>query len=124
VSTNTKSREAVVPEAAARRLSNQVARARRGTYGAQTGLRTLMRTVSAQMLRSGSSPEAVARAVADFVLNCPTAGVDPLTAMTAAVRATALADLTAEFASDAAGEMAGRSATIVATPRDTSLLHS
>ena len=121
MSTNTKGREAVVPDAAARRLSTQVARAYRGTFGARAGLRTLVRSVSVQMLRGGSSPEAVARALADYVLNCPApAFVDSSTATNDAVRATALVALTAEYVSDVAVEMAGRSATIAATPRDTS----
>jgi hypothetical protein len=55
VPTNTEGREAIVPEAAGRRLSNQVTRAYRGTYGARAGLRTLVRAMSVQLLRAGAS---------------------------------------------------------------------
>ncbi len=125
MSTNTKSREAAVPDAAARRLSNQIARAYRGTYGAHAGLRTLVRIVSVQMLRGGSSPEAIVRALCDVVLRCPApALVDPSIAMNDAGRASALVARTAEYVSAVAVEMIRRSATIAAAPRDAALPHS
>ena len=96
--TDTECREAIVPDAAGRRLSNQIARAYRGTYGAQAGLRTLVRSVSLQMLRAGSSPDAVARALADYVVNCPAAiNADGGTARDHVLRVRVLAELVAEY---------------------------
>ena len=122
--TNTEDREAVVPDAAARRLSNQVTRAYRGTYGARTGLRTLVRSVSVQMLRAGSPPEAVARALADFVLNCPAPAIVDSPSSIRVARDNVLAALTAEYApeADAAVETGHPSATAptrraIASPR-------
>ena len=103
--TDTEGREAVVPEAAARRIANQVARAYRGTYGARTGLRTLVNSVSVQMLRGGSSADAVVRAIVDLVRTCPIPAIDGSpTAISDPLSADALAELTAEYASSAAME--------------------
>jgi len=121
VPTITAGREAVVPDAAARRLSNQVARAHSGTYGARAGLRTLARSVSLQMLRAGCSPDAVARALADHVLSCTApATTDATIAINDAARLEGLVALTAECVFDAAVEMAARSASILATRAATS----
>jgi hypothetical protein len=60
-----------LPDAAVRRLSNQIARAFRGTYGANTGLRTIVQSVARQLLVAGSSPEAVARIMEQAVRNHP-----------------------------------------------------
>ena len=112
--TNADGREAVVPDAAGRRLSNQVARAHSGTYGARAGLRTLARSVSLQMLRAGWSPDAVAHALRNHVLSCtapPT--IDAAVAINDATRLSGLAVLTAECARDAAVEMAARSALVL-----------
>lgn len=56
---------------ARRRLSNQIARAYRGTYGAQTGLRTLGQSIARRMIDAGWSPEAVSAALARVVLDHP-----------------------------------------------------
>src|SRR5260370_78549 len=63
VSDQTERLDQVLPDAAARRLSNQIARAYRGTYGARTGLRTIVRSVARQMLNAGSPPEVVSRVI-------------------------------------------------------------
>jgi hypothetical protein len=103
VPTNTEVREAVVPDAAARRLSTQVARAYRGTYGARAGLRTLVRSVSIQMLRSGSSPEAVSRALEDFILSrAAPAAVGSSIGINDAVRAHVRIALAADIADEMA----------------------
>ncbi|MGH7669700.1 MAG: hypothetical protein ACRENQ_09430 [Gemmatimonadaceae bacterium] len=60
-----------LPDAAARRLSNQIARAFRGTYGANTGLRTIVRSAARQLLVAGSSVDAVARIIEEAVRNHP-----------------------------------------------------
>ena len=108
---NADGRQAVVPDAAARRLSNQIARAHSGTYGAQAGLQTLAKSVSLQMLRAGWSPDAVARALADYVLSCSAAPtMDAGIAMNDATRLDRLVVLTTECVVDAAVEMAARNA--------------
>ena len=98
VPTETDCSSAIVPAAAGRRLSTQVARAYRGTYGARIGLRTLVKSVSVQMVRNGLSPDAVARALAEYVVSCPApTGCDPSNARDEALRAGVLAELVAEY---------------------------
>jgi hypothetical protein len=67
---------AVLPDAAARRLANQLARAFHGTYGAPTGLRVIVRAVARQMLVAGSSEAAVARTFERCVMNHPACPAD------------------------------------------------
>ena len=107
--TNIEGREAIVPEAAGRRLSNQVARAYRGTYGARTGLRTLVRAMSLQMLRAGASPDAVARALSEFAASCPVVAGLAAT-RNDAVAASALPALMSEYSSELAIELERRTA--------------
>ena len=52
-----------------RRLSNQISRVYRGTFGARTGLRTIVRTMARQALGAGASPSDVARAFEIQVLS-------------------------------------------------------
>jgi hypothetical protein len=118
VSTTTDGPEAIVPKAARRRLSNQVARAYRGTYGARTGLRTLVRAMSVQMLRAGSSPEAIARALSDVALKCPVVVGLPAT-RNDAVDASALPALISEYSSEVAIEMNHRRAKFAPRRQDT-----
>lgn len=55
-------------DAAARRMSNQIARVYRGTYGATTGLQTIMTSLARQMLVAGQSPDTIAQTFAHCVL--------------------------------------------------------
>jgi len=55
-------------DAAARRMSNQIARVYRGTYGATTGLQTIMTSLARQMLIAGQSPDAIAQTFTHCVL--------------------------------------------------------
>ncbi len=64
-------RPAALSDAAARRLSNQIARAIHGTFGARTGLQTIASMVAQQMLAAGSTPEAIARTFEECVVNHP-----------------------------------------------------
>jgi len=64
-------RDGVLPAAAVRRLSNWIARAFRGSYGARTGLRMIVRSAASEMLAAGSSPGAVARTFERCVLDHP-----------------------------------------------------
>ena len=62
---------ATLPAASGRRLSTQIGRAFRGTFGARTGLRILMRSVAAEMLAAGASEQDVAQVLEACVLNHP-----------------------------------------------------
>jgi hypothetical protein len=123
VPTNTEGLEAVVPEAAGRRLSNQVARAYRGTYGARVGLRTIVRAMSVQMLRRGVPSEAVARALADFAVRCPV-GVALAATRDDAVDAIALPSLIAQYSSEVAFEMDRQRSRLGAPGRANAPTHS
>lgn len=63
--------EQALPPAAARRLSNQIARAYRGTYGAETGLRSIVRQAARQMLHVGWSTETVTRVLEKHIRDHP-----------------------------------------------------
>lgn len=54
--------DGVLPRADTRRLSNQIARVYRGTFGARTGLQTIVRMIARQALSTGASPGDIARA--------------------------------------------------------------
>lgn len=60
-------RPAVLAPAARRRLSNQIERAFRGTYGAKTGLRTLVCTMAGDLLARGATSDAVAKSFEECV---------------------------------------------------------
>ena len=57
---------------ATRRLSNQIDRANRGTFGAQTGLRTIVKAVAREMMRAGTSSDVVSAAITNYLVNHPT----------------------------------------------------
>lgn len=63
--------QVALTDEARRRLSNQIARAYRGTYGARTGLRTLGRSIARRLLSAGWAPEVVSAALARVVLDHP-----------------------------------------------------
>lgn len=65
------SRPPVLAPAARRRLANQIARALRGTYGAKTGLRTLVSTMAGDLLARGATTDAVAKTFEECVLAHP-----------------------------------------------------
>jgi CheY-like chemotaxis protein len=95
--------EAVLPAAGGRRLSNQIGRAFRGTFGAKTGLRTIVRSVAAQMLAAGATPESVERALETCVLDHPArlgCGSDSL--LTGKLHSMALVALACECVGDVA----------------------
>jgi hypothetical protein len=99
-------RTATLSDAAARRLANQLARAFRGTYEANTGLRSVMRSVARQMLGTGSSRAAVTRALAGCVLNHPARlGADPRDSLTGDAHSRALVELARDCVADAARDV-------------------
>jgi hypothetical protein len=89
------------PPATARRLNNQIARAFRGTYGARTGLRTIVRLTTRQMLQAGMPRDAIQRTLELCVLNHPARAVrDPHNIMTGESQSTTLAQLTRQWSDE------------------------
>ena len=62
---------AVLPPASGRRLSSQIGRAFRGTFGAKTGLRTLMQSIAATMLADDMTEQDIAQAFETCVMQHP-----------------------------------------------------
>ncbi len=62
---------AVLSDAAAQRMANQLSRAYRGTFGAEVGLRTIAGSVATQLLGVGVSRAAAARALDECVTEHP-----------------------------------------------------
>lgn len=111
VSEKTEGLDGVLSDAAARRLSNQLARAYRGTYGAEVGLRMIVRSVARQMIQAGSSPESVSRTFERYVLDHPSfSGVDPRIVLTGRVNSRTLIELTQQCVADATGDTRGYNA--------------
>jgi hypothetical protein len=91
----------VPPAATARRLSNQIARAFRGTYGARTGLRTIVRLTTQQMLLAGNSPDTIRRTLESCVLNHPARVLnDPQNIVTGETQSATLAQLTRKWSDE------------------------
>jgi hypothetical protein len=89
------------PAATARRLNNQIARAFRGTYGARTGLRTIVRLTTLQMLQAGTPRDAIQRTLELCVLNHPARLLsDPHNIVTGESQSTTLAQLTRQWSDE------------------------
>lgn len=79
---------------AARRLSNQIDRAHRGTFGAQTGLRTIVKGVAREMLRAGAPPDVVSTAIANHLVSHPVSPVGkPIGSPSGGMSSTSLIEL-------------------------------
>jgi hypothetical protein len=63
--------DSALTDAASRRMSNQLARAYRGTFGARTGLRIIVLPLARQMIRGGASREAANGMLERCVLDHP-----------------------------------------------------
>jgi hypothetical protein len=63
--------QSVLAPGAARRVSNQLGRAFRGTYGAKAGLDTIVRSLAHPLLARGTPPDAVIRSLEALVLEHP-----------------------------------------------------
>jgi len=63
--------DSALTDAASRRMSNQLARAYRGTFGARTGLRIIVLPLARQMIRGGVSPDAAIDVLERCVLDHP-----------------------------------------------------
>ena len=106
-STMTGDFDSALTAAGSRRMSNQLARAYGGTYGARTGLRIIVLSLARQMLRSGTTPEAAAQAFERCVLDHPLRSFgDAQNVMTGAAHSQMLIDLTRECVAVAARECA------------------
>ena len=89
------------PPGTARRLNNQIARAFRGTYGARTGLRTIVRLTTLQMLQSGTSRASIQRTIESCVLNHPARDLrDPHNIVTGESQSTTLAQLARQWSDE------------------------
>jgi hypothetical protein len=96
-------------DAAGRRLSNQIARVSRGTYGARTGLQTIVTALARQMLATGSSPAAIMLTFESCVLNHPARlDRDPQSVLTDDPNWALLVELTRQCVTDAARESSTR----------------
>ena len=63
--------DSALTDAASRRMSNQLARAYRGTFGARTGLRIIVLPLARQMIRDGVSPDTANGMLERCVLDHP-----------------------------------------------------
>jgi hypothetical protein len=100
---------APLSDAAGRRLANQIDRVFRGTYGARTGLQTIVTALARQMLTNGSSPAAIMRTFEGCVLNHPAQlARDPRSTLTDDPNWTLLVELTRQCVADAALETTAR----------------
>src|SRR4051812_34100139 len=87
----------VLPAASRRRLSNHIARAFRGGVGAKTGLRTIVRSVAAEMLAIGATEGSITRALETCVRDHPAGiGYDPHSLMSGKSHSTMLVELAHE----------------------------
>ena len=95
----------VLPAMASRRLSNQIGRAFRGTYGAEAGLRMLMCDTARQLLAHGATPHSVERALEHCVLGHPDRPAGAIKPMSDAVDSATLVRLTRKCVADVAREL-------------------
>lgn len=87
----------LVPVASGRRLSSQISRAFRGTFGAKTGLRTLMQSVAEKMLADGVTAPEIARAFETCVMQHPARiGCDSHSLISGKAHSAALVELATE----------------------------
>lgn len=85
----------------ARRLNNQIARAFRGTYGARTGLRMIVRLTTRRMLQAGTPRDMIQRTIEQSVLNHPARAIrDPHNIMTGESQSTTLAQLARQWSDE------------------------
>lgn len=98
----------VLTEQARRRLTNQVGRAYRGTYGARTGLRTLARQFAVRLIEARCSPESISAALARMVLDHSASNQGGRNLLTGETLSTALVELTRQSVADAVLELSRR----------------
>jgi hypothetical protein len=90
-----------------RRMSNQLSRAYRGTFGAQIGLRLIVLGLARQMIRDGVAPDEANRVLERSVLDHPARNIgDAQNSMTGAAHSEVLIDLMHECVAAAVAERA------------------
>ena len=104
MSNSTDGLDGVLNDAATRRLSSQLTRAYRGTYGAQAGLRMIVRSLARQMIRAGVSPESVSHTFEGHVLNHPACQHARRNALTGKLDSITLVELTHDCVVEVAHE--------------------
>ena len=101
---------AVLPPASGRRLSSQIGRAFRGTFGAKTGLRTLMQSIAAKMLADSVTEQDIAHAFETCVMDHPArSGCDSHSLISRRAQSAALVALAHECVAAAAAPWNARS---------------
>ena len=95
---------------ASRRLSNQIGRAFRGTYGAEAGLRELLCDTARDLLAKGATQRSVQHALEQCVVAHPDRPEGPRKPMSDASDFATLVTLTHECVADAARELRKRRA--------------
>ena len=104
--------DSALTDAASRRMSNQLARAYRGTFGARTGLRIIVLPLARQMIRGGVSPDAANDVLERCVLDHPSRTIgDAQQSMEGAAHSGMLIDLMHECVAAAVLECAPATAT-------------
>ncbi|HEY2162863.1 MAG TPA: hypothetical protein VGH04_02680 [Gemmatimonadaceae bacterium] len=99
--------DSALTDAASRRMSNQLARAYRGTFGARTGLRIIVLPLARQMIRGGVSPDAANGVLERCVLEHPSRTIgDAQQSMEGAAHSGMLIDLMHECVAAAVLECA------------------
>ena len=93
-----------------RRLSSQIGRAFRGTFGAETGLRTLMQSIAAMMLADSVTEQEIIQAFESCVMDHPArGGGDSHAPITGKSQSAALVALAHECVAAAAAQWNARS---------------
>lgn len=95
----------VVPAASGRRLSSQIGRAFRGTFGAKTGLRTLMKSIAEKMLADGVTEQGIVQAFETCVMQHPArTGCDSHSLISGQARSAVLVELATECVAAASAQ--------------------
>jgi hypothetical protein len=100
--------QTVLTDQSRRRLTNQVGRAYRGTYGARTGLRSLARQFAVRLIEGGCSPESVSTSLARVVLEHSASNQGGRNLVTGETLSTALVEITQRSVADAVLELSQR----------------
>ena len=86
---------AALPAAAARPLSNHISRAFRSMHGSRTGLKTIVRTITADMLAAGLAAETIMTTFENCILDHPARlSYDPQNVLTGKAHSAVLVELT------------------------------
>lgn len=113
---------AALPAAAARRLFNHISRAFRSMHGSRTGLKTIVRTITADMLAAGVAAETIMTTFENCILAHPARlAYDPRHVLTGKTHSAVLVELTHACAAEVIGNaevvvLAGIGAAVAQSP--------